>query len=153
MPSIITNAARTALAATLFALPFAPLAARAQAAPAAPPSYAHRNTDETVKGRIENFDGHYHLTVRDQRGFIDNIELHQGTIINPTGLTLQKGMAVTVIGHNEGNALAANEIDTPYHYEPGLYPYGYYGYPGYDFALGFGFGGYGRFGYGRFGRW
>jgi hypothetical protein len=66
-------------------------------------------------------------------------------------------MSVTVMGVNHGSYLAANEIDTPYHFTPGLYDYGYGGYPYYgDFGFGFGggFGHFGRgFGYGRFGGW
>jgi hypothetical protein len=64
--------------------------------------------------------------------------LHQGTIINPSGLTLQSGMSVTVYGRAEGRVFAANEIDTPYRYTPPIdyYPYG----PGYWQPWGFGWG-------------
>jgi hypothetical protein len=121
----------------------APIAASAQQPPSAPlagpaPSYARpaANGEETIHGRINRFDGKYHLEVADVRGFVDNVDMHQGTVINPTGLALQPGMAVTIMGYNRGRSFAANEIDTPY---------GSYGFvPGYSYpvsiGIGFGFG-------------
>ena len=96
------------------------------------PTYARPGApsgEETIHGRINAFDGKYRLEVRDDRGFIDNVEMHQGTVINPTGLSLQPGMAVTIMGYNGGRAFAANEIDTPYQsygLVPVVYPYPYY---------------------------
>jgi hypothetical protein len=121
----------------------APLTAFAQQVPAQPeaqsaPTYARpgaTNGEETIHGRINQFDGKYRLEVRDDRGFVDNVELHQGTVINPTGLSLQPGMAVTIVGYNRGHAFAANEIDTPYQ------SYGLaraYSYPPYSIGVGFG---------------
>jgi len=115
-----------------------PLSAFAQQAPGQPgaPSYARpapAGGEETIHGRISSFDGKYHLNVRDDRGFLDSVDMHQGTVINPTGLTLQPGMAVTILGFNRGHAFAANEIDTPYlsyGLAPVVYPY----------SFGFGFG-------------
>jgi hypothetical protein len=107
------------------------------------PSYAEAPPqDEQIRGRIVSFDGAYSLQVRDERGFVDNIQLHQGTIINPTGLTLAPGMIVSILGYNSGSYFAANEIDTPYSFDAGV-PY-YDGHPG-DFygpsiSLGFFFG-------------
>jgi hypothetical protein len=125
--------------ATLFSIAVlsAPLAAFAQQIPAPPdaqsaPTYARPsavNGEETIHGRINLFDGKYRLEVRDDRGFIDNVEMHQGTVINPTGLALQPGMAVTILGYNRGHVFAANEIDTPYQsygLVPVVYPYPYY---------------------------
>lgn len=105
------------------------------------PSYATQ--DQSIKGTVVSYDGTYSLHVRDDRGFIDNVKLHQGTIINPTGLRLEPGFSVTITGHPDGNAYVANQIDTPYYYEPGItyypaYPYPYY-YPTY-WNAGFGFG-------------
>jgi hypothetical protein len=113
-----------------------PLAALAQQ-PAAP-SYARpaANGEETIRGSVYAIDGKYGLRVRDERGFIDNVELHQGTIINPTGLTLRPGMPVTIAGFNRGHVFAANEIDTPfasYGFVPGGYPY-----PPVSIGIGFG---------------
>ncbi len=83
------------------------------------PTYARPyapNGEETIHGRIDRFSGKYHIDVRDDRGFIDSVELHQGTVINPTGLALQPGMPVTIRGYNRGSTFAANEIDAPYPY-------------------------------------
>ena len=115
------------------------------------PSYASSDED-TIHGRIVSVDDQYNVSVRDDKGYVDHVRLHQGTIINPTGLSLHPGMTVTVLGVNSGNVLAANEIDTPYNYSRG-YAYGYpvypyaYGYPAVALDFGFGgrFGGYGRF--------
>jgi hypothetical protein len=116
---------------------FSPLAALAQDAP----SYATR--DQALHGRVIGFDGGYQLTVRDDRGYIDRVTLHQGTVINPTGLTLAPGMVVSVDGYNAGSYFRANEIDTPYVFYGGVpyyggYPYWHYG-P--SVSLGFFFGG------------
>jgi hypothetical protein len=122
-----------------------PLAAFAQEVPAtaaAPnaPSYARRpaNGEDMITGKISSFQGKYDIQVRDDRGFIDKVEMHQGTVINPTGLALQPGMSVTILGYNRGRVLAANEIDAPYP------PYVAYGYPlvavpyHYGYSVGFG---------------
>jgi hypothetical protein len=116
------------------------------------PSYASGSSDETIRGTVAAINGPYNISVRDERGFVDNVNLHQGTIINPTGLSLAPGQTVTIMGHNDGAAFSANEIDTPYQTVEAvpLYPaYGYYGYPypygpsyhvGLRFGRGFGFG-------------
>jgi hypothetical protein len=142
------------IAASAALLLAAPIAASAQDVPvyAQPagvqvaqdvPSYAEAPPqDEQVRGRIISFDGAYSLQVKDERGFIDQVQLHQGTIINPTGLTLQPGMTVSILGFNSGSFLAANEIDTPYTFDAGVpyyagHPWDYYG-P--TISLGFFFG-------------
>jgi hypothetical protein len=109
----------TALAALLLATP---LAASSQELPSYAQSPQGTTGDEQIRGRITSFDGAYFLTVNDERGFVDNVDLHQGTIINPTGLTLAPGMVVSILGYNSGNDFTANEIDTPYSYEAGV-PY------------------------------
>ena len=150
----------------------APGAVFAQTAPSAP-SYARPSSgsdDELVRGRIASFDGAYRMEVDDDRGFVDNVQLRDGTVINPTGIRLAPGMSVTIHGVNRGSALVANEIDTPYdsYGATWAYPYAYpyaYGYPypypyaypvyGYPYGprlsvgIGFGFGGgfYGRGGF------
>jgi hypothetical protein len=137
---------------------FAIAPAPAQPSYAQPPSYAVKM--DTIHGRIASFDGHYALTVRDDRGYLDRITLHDGTIINPRGLRLAAGMSVTVSGRPSASALLADEIDTRYHEDPGSY-YGpgypvYQAYPAYypyyaccyapysSFGIGIHFGGYGR---------
>lgn len=64
--------------------------------------------------------------------------LHEGTIINPTGLTLATGMIISVLGYNAGPYFAANEIDTPYTLY-GAVPY-YLGHPWMYYNSGFGLG-------------
>jgi len=124
----------------------APLTAAAQQPP---PSYAQPETpsyatqDDQIHGRIAAFDGKYDLQVRDDRGYLDHVRLHDGTIINPIGLTLAPGMVVAIDGYNAGPVFEANEIDTPYTYYGGV-PY-YLGHPwwywGPSVSLGFFFGG------------
>ena len=129
--------------AVALAAPVAVLAQPAQQA--APPSYAHASADETIHGRVSAFDGGFRLDVLDDRGYTDTVQLHPGTIINPTGLRLRPGMAVTILGINRGKTFAANEIDTPYqsYGDVPVYAPGYYGYDP-RFELGIGFGGYGH---------
>lgn len=116
-----------------------PMAALAQnptpsyAQPLPPPAANH---EQKITGTVSSFDGKYSLQVRDDRGFIDNVELHQGTIINPTGLTLAPGMQVTIYGIPRGHVFAANEIDTPYHFVPSYV----WGPPGPYWGWGLGFG-------------
>lgn len=160
-PLVLTSIASFAVAA----LPIAALAEQG----AATPSYASH--EDSIKGRVTSFDGHFDLHVRDDRGdYVDTVRLHEGTIINPRGLRLVEGMSVTILGHANGSSFDANEIDTPYSedqsyaYGSGGYNassyafgvgccYGYgYGYP--DFGVsyygagGYGYGGYGYGGYG-----
>ncbi len=116
---------------------------------APPPSYSMPHPppnpgEETIHGRIVSFDGAYNLQVNDDRGFVDNVRMHQGTIINPTGLTLAPGMVVTIYGANSGSVFAAHQIDTPYQsygYAYPVYPYPvypFYGYPFYGYPYPFG---------------
>jgi hypothetical protein len=140
------------LAATTIALAL-PLSTNVAFAQDESPSYAEpeapaASADVEIRGRVESFDGGYSLQVRDERGYDDVVQLHQGTIINPTGLTLEPGMVVSIIGYNAGNFFAANEIDTPYQYDSGVpyylgHPYNYYGPSfGLDFFFGAGNGWY-----------
>jgi hypothetical protein len=116
-----------------------PLAAHAQDLP----SYARPSlgsNDQVIRGRIESINETFHLTVLDERGFVDSVQLHQGTIVNPTGLTLVPGMSVTITGYNSGSSFAANEIDALDTYS-GSYPASvYYGpgwwYPGFGYGYG-----------------
>ena len=132
------------------------------------PSYA-TGAPETIHGTIATITGKYTLTLSDDRGFTDRVTMHDGTVIAPTGITLVTGQEVTIVGHTDGNAFDADEIDTdgaePDASRPGA---GYYTGP-YDAGLyapyviplggggyyyGNGFGGYGGFGpYGGFGQY
>jgi hypothetical protein len=117
-----------------------PVAARAQDLP----SYARpaAQADHQIHGRVATFDGGYNVGVRDENGYTDNVVMHDGTIINPTGLTLAPGMVVSILGYNAGSYFAADEIDTPYNFDDGVAYYG--GEPWYDYgpdiSLGFFFG-------------
>lgn len=104
------------------------------------PSYAQPSSEQTIHGRINSIADAFHITVLDDKGYLDNVQLHRGTIINPTGLTLAGGMSVTIMGYNAGDHFDANEIDTPYTWtEPVPVPV-YYGpgwwYPGYVYGYG-----------------
>ncbi len=138
----------TGLAAASFALAAAPAVAQVPSYAQAP-SYAQ--PEGQIRGRISSIPGKYTIEVRDNNGYIDNVSLHDGTIINPTGITLQPGFAVTIYGVANGSTFVANQIDTPYRYAVGYYPgYWGYGYPYYgSLNLGFGFG----FGGGFHGGW
>ena len=134
------NRTLTAALAALFLV--VPVAALSQDVPSYAQSPQSAPGDQQIRGRVTNFDGGYNLTVRDERGYVDNVRLHPGTIINPTGLTLAPGMIVSVLGYNAGDTFGANEIDTPYTYYGGApyyrgHPWDYYG-P--SFSLGFFFG-------------
>jgi hypothetical protein len=127
-------------------LVLSPVAALAQDVP----SYATPDIDQQIKGRILSVNDAYNISVRDENGYVDNVELHQGTIINPTGLTLAPGMVVFINGFANGSEFDANQIDTPYtSYEGDWYydghPWNYYGD---GFALGFFFGNVGWWGHG-----
>lgn len=119
-----------------------PLGAAAQSAPthgdAPVPSYAQPSAPgtETIKGTITGFSGKYGVTLRDERGFVDNVQMHQGTIINPNGISLQKGMPVSIVGRADGLLFLADEVDTPYP-ASAVPPY-YIGVFGSPFYTGFG---------------
>lgn len=132
------------LAMTLFYI-IIPKEATAQALPSQTlPPYAQPSTEQTIRGRISAINGAFNISVRDDNGYIDNVELHRGTIINPTGLTLAVGMSVTILGYSAGTVFEANEIDTPYTYAGPPPPPIYYGsgwwYPGYVYGYGPAFG-------------
>jgi hypothetical protein len=91
-----------------------------------------------IQGRVSTFDGAFGLVVRDDKGYLDNVALHPGTIINPVGLTLAPGMVVSVIGYNDGPSIGANEIDTPYTVYGGT-PF-FEGHPWTYFGIGVGLG-------------
>jgi hypothetical protein len=120
-------------AVTAAILSAAPYAASAQ-------SYANNDGgDAQIRGRVLNFDGGYNLQVRDDQGYVDNVALHQGTIINPTGITLAPGMVVSVLGYNAGSTFDANEVDTPYTYYEGVPYYGGHSWNYYGPSVGIGF--------------
>lgn len=104
------------------------------------PSYAVGDTNQQIQGTISSINDTWNITVADANGYSDSIELHQGTIINPTGLTLEPGMSVTIDGYADGSNFDAMEIDTPYEYQGPAPVAVYYGpgawYPGYAYGWG-----------------
>ncbi len=119
------------------------------------PTYARQNG---ISGTITGFDGQWIVYMHDDKGYTDHITLHQGTIINPTGIKLLEGMRVTVYGYADGPTFQANAINvasspySPYYGANGNPAYGYgdsgYGDSGYG---GYGYGGYGYGGYPYYG--
>jgi hypothetical protein len=112
--------------------------------------YAPAGQDQQIQGTVAGINGTWNITVADANGYADSVALHQGTIINPTGLTLEPGMSVTIDGYADGPNFDAMEIDTPYQYSGPAPVAVYYGpgswYPGYaagwgpSFSLAFNFG-------------
>jgi hypothetical protein len=86
----------------------------APAAAQTAPTFATPLGNERLDGVVVRFaQGTYELGLRDDNGFVDNVRLHDKTIIFPIGLTLRPGMRVRIVGFNQGNAFTANEIDGP----------------------------------------
>jgi hypothetical protein len=124
MLSWFSRALRALPAAALLAA-ILPAAAGAQPVP----SYAHH--EDTITGRISSIRDKWTIEVHDRKGYLDTVRLHQGTVINPTGITLEPGFKVTITGHPAGPVFVANEIDTPYRTVGMIYPY--YGYAPYAY--------------------
>jgi hypothetical protein len=95
---------RLPLLAVAFSL--APLAATAQL-----PSYARPFPAPTIAGTIADFDGKYRLTLSDDRGYLDDVTLHKGTVIVPSGKRLTIGMRVRIHGRAAGKTFDADEAD------------------------------------------
>jgi hypothetical protein len=129
MNKITSKLTKGMLAAIAAAALFTPAIASAQ-------DYAYNdNADQQIQGTISSINGTWNISVADANGYRDNVALHQGTVINPTGLTLEPGMNVTIDGYANGPEFEAMEIDTPYHYQGPAPTAVYYGggawYPGY----------------------
>jgi hypothetical protein len=112
-----------------------------------PPSYGNQ---QAIKGTISGFDGQWVVYMHDEKGYTDHITLHQGTIINPTGIKLLEGMQVTVYGYADGPTFQANAVNVAYSpYSP---YYGSNGEPAYGYDQGYGYGyGYPAYGYPGYG--
>jgi hypothetical protein len=164
MNATIASTFKAAVAALLALGVCAP--ALAQAGPGGPPSYArpsYANDEAHFAGRITAIYGPYDLDVRDSHNYTVRIHLHDGTIINPTGLKLSVGQSIQVHGLKQPSSIEANEIDSPYHmsgyaYGPAYSYPAYWGYgpwygPWYGPALGIGIGIGWRGYYGRWGGW
>ena len=97
-----TGRHRSIVAAAAFALSLtAPLTARAE-------------PQNRIVGTVADFHGKYGLIVRDQRGALAEVTLHQGTVIKPVGLRLERGMTVNIVGRTAEGTFAAAEIVAPF---------------------------------------
>ena len=103
---------RLSLALTLAALPVAAFADGVQPAHAPysyppPPVYYPERHEHRIYGWIS---GSEPFNVWLYEG--PHVHLHQGTVINPTGITLQSHMHVAVYGHwNDDGSYHADRID------------------------------------------
>lgn len=93
------------LALATFALP-----AVARADTSADPT---QSSGDKLFGVVSAVNGKYSLTVRNDRGGFQSVTLHQGTVINPTGLRLEPQTIVVIRGHENGGSFDADEIDAP----------------------------------------
>lgn len=84
--------------------------AAARPAGAPPPPYSIQ--EDMITGIIDSVPAAYTVLVRDSRGFLDRVELHDGTIIEPEGLTLARGQTVSIRGFSRRDVFTANEIET-----------------------------------------
>lgn len=78
------------------------------------PLLASAEPQSRIVGTVTDFHGKYGVVVRDQRGALAEVTLHQGTVIKPEGLRLERGMTVTVVGQAADRTFAAAEIDAPF---------------------------------------
>ena len=77
------------------------------------PLTADAEPQSLIAGTVVDFHGKYGLVVRDVHGALAEVTLHQGTIIKPVGLRLERGMKVIIIGRAAELSFAAVEIDAP----------------------------------------
>jgi hypothetical protein len=94
------------------------LAASAIALSLAVPLLASAQTQGRIAGTVADFHGKYGLVVRDARGGLTEVTLHQGTIIKPVGLRLERGMKVMILGQGADQTFAAVEIVAPFEQVP-----------------------------------
>jgi len=75
-------------------------------------NYGYGNQQQAQTQGVVTSYNWYDLHVQAPNGRDQFIRLHQGTIINPRGTTLQNGMPVHVIGYIDRNGqFQANEVD------------------------------------------
>ena len=54
---------------------------------------------------------HDTLVLQDDSGYIDTVTLRDATVLEPGGSRLTSGLAVAIVGHPDGNAFVADEVD------------------------------------------
>ena len=79
----------------------------------ATPLLVNAEPQRLVAGTVVDFHGKYGLVVRDVHGALASVTLHQGTIIMPEGLRLERGMKVIITGHAAEQTFAAAQIVAP----------------------------------------
>ncbi|MEA2784846.1 MAG: hypothetical protein QOF71_950 [Candidatus Eremiobacteraeota bacterium] len=89
------------------------VAATAIALALAVPSLASAEPQRLVAGTVVDFHGKYGLVVRDAQGALASVTLHQGTVIKPEGLRLERGMKVIITGLPAAQTFAAAQILAP----------------------------------------
>lgn len=70
--------------------------------------------DEHIRGTISSYernDGEVRLSLRDDRGFIDEVQLGNDTRVSPSGTQLASGMRVAITGYNGGKWFDAVSIE------------------------------------------
>ncbi len=82
------------------------------------PLVASAEPQSGLVGTVADFHGKYGLIVRDARGTLAEVTLHQGTIIKPEGVRLKRGMIVAIRGQAADRAFAAAEIVAPFALSP-----------------------------------
>jgi hypothetical protein len=107
--TISSRFTRAAVAAMSALALFAPRAVSAM--PPAPSEPAGARTH--VVGTITDFHGKYGIVVRDVHGALVTVQLHQGTVIQPVGLRLERGMVIALTGTASAGAFAADRVDVP----------------------------------------
>lgn len=89
-------------------LAVAPIGVRAQTGPSDDGSAAR----ETIHGKISSFDSATgNMQLDDDRGFIDNVQLEQNTVVEPRDAELSPGTVVTIVGAAQGSVFAADRVD------------------------------------------
>ena len=97
------------------------------------------NQQQQMQGVVTSFNA-FDLYVQSGGRQSRYVRLHQGTVINPRGTTLQNGMPVRVVGYvDNGGTFQANEVDVANNgncggyggYGNGQYGSGYYNNGGY----------------------
>ncbi len=64
----------------------------------------------TLCAVVRSIGSKYGLIVRDERGALQSVTLHQGTIIDPTGFGLKPGTPVYIVGSVVGGTFDADRI-------------------------------------------
>lgn len=96
----------------LAVLALAAAAVHAPASAQALPPYATVLGTTVIRGVVIDYDGGDVLRLRDRLGYVDDVRLHQGTIITPVGQRLRPGMLVAIVGDPAAAVFEANAIRT-----------------------------------------